>query len=73
MIRTQLETERLRLRLFTLDDLQIMFRLNTDPDVIKYADTPCKDMEEAKQRLEQGPLSDYQKYGSSARVFYSGT
>ena len=63
MIRTQLETERLRLRLFTHDDLQIMFKLGTDPDVIKYADTPCKDLAEAKQRLEQGPLSDYQKYG----------
>ncbi len=63
MIRTQLETKRLKLRLFTHDDLQIMFKLGTDPDVIKYADTPCKDLEEAKQRLEQGPLSDYQKYG----------
>jgi ribosomal-protein-alanine N-acetyltransferase len=63
MIRTKLETKRLSLRLFTHDDLQIMFRLGTDPDVIKYADTPCKDLEEAKQRLEQGPLADYQKYG----------
>ena len=63
MIRTELETARLRLRLFTHDDLQIMFRLNTDPDVIKYADTPAKDMEEVRQRLEQGPLSDYKKYG----------
>lgn len=63
MIRTRLETERLRLRLFTHDDLAIMYTLGTDPDVIRYADTPCKDMEEAKQRLEQGPLSDYQKYG----------
>jgi len=62
-IRTTLETKRLRLRLFTLDDLQIMFRLSTDPDVIKYADTACKDMAEARQRLEQGPLSDYEKYG----------
>lgn len=63
MIRTQLETERLKLRLFTYDDLPIMFTLNTDPDVIKYADTPAKDMAEAKQRLEEGPLADYEKYG----------
>lgn len=62
-IRTALETERLRLRLFTLDDLPVMYELNTDPDVIKYADSPVKDMEEARQRLEQGPLADYQKYG----------
>lgn len=63
MIRTQLETTRLRLRLFTHDDLEIMFSLNTDPDVIKYADSPARDMEEVRQRLEQGPLSDYKKYG----------
>jgi RimJ/RimL family protein N-acetyltransferase len=63
MIRKQLETQRLKLRWFTHDDLPVMYRLCTDPDVIRYADTPCKDMEEAKQRLEQGPLSDYQEYG----------
>ncbi len=63
MIRTHLETERLRLRLFTRDDVQIMFELNSDPEVIKYADTPARDLEEAMQRLEQGPLFDYEKYG----------
>ena len=63
MIRTQLETARLRLRLFTHDDLQVMYALNTDPDVIKYADSPASDMEEVRQRLEQGPLADYKKYG----------
>ena len=63
MIRTELETTRLRLRLFTHDDLQIMYRLSTDPDVIKYADTPARDMAEVKQRLEEGPLADYRKYG----------
>ena len=51
------------MRLFTLDDLQVMYKLCTDPDVIKYADTPAKDIHEAQQRLEQGPLADYQKYG----------
>lgn len=63
MIRTQLETERLRLRLFTHDDLPVMFTLNSDPDVTKYADTPAKDMQEVRKRLEQGPLADYEKYG----------
>ena len=64
MIRTQLETARLRLRLFTHADVQIMFELGSDPDVIKYAEaTPVRDLEEAMQRLEQGPLSDYEKYG----------
>ncbi|NNL00349.1 MAG: GNAT family N-acetyltransferase [Xanthomonadales bacterium] len=63
MIRTELETKRLRLRLFTHDDIAIMFKLGSDPDIIRYADTPCKDMDEARQRLEQGPLADYVKYG----------
>ena len=64
MIRTQLETERLRLRLFTHDDLEVMFELGTDPEIIKYAEPePLKDLEEARQRLEEGPLADYQKYG----------
>jgi len=62
-IRTTLETERLRLRLFTHDDLDVMFELNTDPDVIRYADEPVKDMDEVRQRLEDGPLADYKKYG----------
>src|SRR5210317_100320 len=63
MIRTELETERLRLRLFTLDDLPVMYLLNSDPDVIKYADEPVKDMQEARERLEKGPLADYRNYG----------
>lgn len=64
MIRTTLETERLRLRLFTPDDVQITYELGTDPDVIRYAENePLKDMAEAKQRLTEGPLADYEKYG----------
>jgi ribosomal-protein-alanine N-acetyltransferase len=63
MIRNYLETDRLRLRLFNHGDVSIMYELNTDPDVIKYADTPVKDMDEAKQRLEEGPLRDYETYG----------
>jgi RimJ/RimL family protein N-acetyltransferase len=64
MIRTRLETERLKLRWFTPDDVQAMFELNSDPDVIRYAEpTPALDLQEAMKRMEQGPLSDYEKYG----------
>lgn len=64
MIRKELQTERLRLRLFTLADVPIMFELNSDPEIIKYAEaTPTRDLQEARQRLEQGPLADYEKYG----------
>ena len=64
MIRRQLETDRLRLRWFTDADVQVMFELNSDPDVIRYAESsPAQDLDEARQRLEQGPLADYEKYG----------
>jgi len=64
MIRTTLETKRLRLRLFTPDDVQITYVLGTDPDIIKYAESePLRDMQAARQRLEQGPLADYRKHG----------
>ena len=64
MIRTNLETERLRLRLFNLDDIQITFELGTDPEIIRYAEPePLKDLQEARQCLEEGPLADYKKYG----------
>ena len=52
-IRTRLETTRLKLRLFTDQDLQIMFELNSDPEVIKYAEsTPAINIQEARERLE---------------------
>jgi len=64
VIRTNLETERLRLRLFNLDDIQITFELGTDPEIIRYAEPePLKDLQEARQCLEEGPLADYKKYG----------
>ena len=63
MIRTELETARLKLRLFTPDDVRVMYNLSTDPEVMKYADTPVRNIEEAKKRLEQGPLADYKNYG----------
>jgi len=64
VIRTNLETERLRLRLFNLDDIQITFELGSDPEIIRYAEPePLKDLQEARQCLEEGPLADYKKYG----------
>jgi len=75
MIRAELETERLRMRLFTSDDVQITYELGTDPEIIRYAENePLKDMQEARQRLEGGPLADYEKYGYGRfAVEYKGT
>ena len=64
MIRSRLETERLVLRLFTPDDVQAMYDLNSDPEVTRYAEAaPVRDLQEAREKLESGPLSDYEKYG----------
>lgn len=63
MMRKMLETERLQLRHFNHDDLPVMHVLNTDPDIIRYADEPSKDIKETRSRLENGALADYQKYG----------
>ena len=63
-IRTRLETERLVLRLFTRDDVQAMFKMNSDPDVIRYAEPePARDLDDAMSRLEEGPFYDYATYG----------
>jgi RimJ/RimL family protein N-acetyltransferase len=51
------------MRLFKPSDVQVTYELGTDPDVVRYADDPLKDMDEARRRLHEGPLADYEKYG----------
>jgi|AntAceMinimDraft_12_1070368.scaffolds.fasta_scaffold50835_2 hypothetical protein len=57
MIRTQLQTERLRLRLFTQDDLPVVHVLNTDPDIIKYT-VPMSASSRSVARHIRSPLKD---------------
>lgn len=48
-----LETSRLIVREFTLSDAQMMYDLNSDPEVVKYTgDLPFESVEEAKVFLE---------------------
>ncbi len=56
MIRTQLETARLKLRLLTYDDIQIMFELNSVPELIKYDDLLT--IRRLPQRQEKGARTD---------------
>jgi RimJ/RimL family protein N-acetyltransferase len=52
------------LRLFTPDDVQAMYDLNSDPEVTRYAEAaPVRDLQEAWEKLQAGPLADYEKYG----------
>jgi ribosomal-protein-alanine N-acetyltransferase len=57
-----IETERLLLRNFTIEDAALIYELNLDPDVIRYTHDPIKDMEHARQILEQVILPQYTLY-----------
>jgi RimJ/RimL family protein N-acetyltransferase len=59
-----LETERLLLRQFVEDDAEWFFRLNTDPDVLRFVpDKALANVEQAREVLIDHPIADYQKYG----------
>src|SRR6266498_4358830 len=57
-----IETGRLLLRTFTSDDAQLIYELNRDPEVIKYTQDPVKDIDHAKQILEQVIIPQYILY-----------
>ena len=56
------ETDRLLLRTFTIEDAPLIYELNLDPDVIRYTGDPIKDIEHAKQVLEQTIIPQYALY-----------
>ncbi|MBU0914296.1 MAG: GNAT family N-acetyltransferase [Gammaproteobacteria bacterium] len=59
-----LETPRLILRAFTLDDVDAMYQLMTVPDVIRYVgNKPAQSKQDVLDYLQQHPLRDYQIYG----------
>lgn len=57
-----IETERLLLRTFTMDDARLIYNLNLDPDVIRYTLDPMVDIEKAKEVLEKTILPQYALY-----------
>jgi ribosomal-protein-alanine N-acetyltransferase len=57
-----IETERLLLRTFTTDDVQLLYELNLDPEVTKYTYDPMKDINHAREVLEQIILPQYALY-----------
>ncbi len=57
-----IETERLLLRTFTMDDAQLLYELNLDPEVTKYTYDPMKDVDHAREVLEQIILPQYALY-----------
>ncbi len=57
-----LETERLILRLFTVNDAQLIYDLNLDEEVIKYTHDPIKDLDQAKKVLTENIIPQYELY-----------
>jgi len=59
-----LETEHLLLREFLEDDAEPFFKLNTNPDVLRFVpDKALVDVDQARQMLLDHPIADYQKHG----------
>jgi RimJ/RimL family protein N-acetyltransferase len=59
-----IDTGRLILRRFTLDDLPAFYELCSQPEIIRYAQsTPLASLEEARAFMHAAPFHDYATYG----------
>lgn len=59
-----IETPRLLLREFTLDDAPAFLVLNSNPEVLRYTGDPgVFTLDAARQALRDRPMADYQKHG----------
>lgn len=57
-----IETERLLLRTFTIEDAALIYELNSDPEVTRYTGDPIDSIEKAKEVLEKTILPQYALY-----------
>jgi len=59
-----LETDRLLLREYVEEDAEAFFKLNSDPDVLRFVpDKRLLNVEQARQILIDHPIADYRKHG----------
>jgi len=59
-----IETERLIVREYFEDDAEAFFRLNSDPEVVRFVpDAGLANVEEARKILMEHPIADYRKHG----------
>jgi ribosomal-protein-alanine N-acetyltransferase len=59
-----IETERLIVREYVEDDAEAFFRLNSDPEVLRFVpDAGLVNVEEARKMLMEHPVADYRKHG----------
>ena len=58
------ETDRLLVREYVEEDAEAFFKLNTDPEVLRFVpDKALLNVEQARQLLVDHPIADYRKYG----------
>ena len=63
-MKTFLETERLLLREYVEEDAEAFFKLNSDPEVLRFVpDQALLNVEQARQTLLDHPIADYRKHG----------
>jgi len=59
-----LETDRLLIREYVEEDAEAFFKLNTDPEVVRFVpDKPLLSVEHVRQILLDHPIADYRKHG----------
>jgi RimJ/RimL family protein N-acetyltransferase len=60
----EIDTGRLILRRFTLEDCDAFFRLGSDPEIIRYAQSePLRSLAAAREAMHRLPLHDYATHG----------
>jgi RimJ/RimL family protein N-acetyltransferase len=57
-----LETQRLILRQFTEDDADLLFELDSDPDVMRYIGPPLADVVAYRQQIREKYRAYYERY-----------
>src|ERR1044071_8753307 len=61
---TVLETQRLSLREFTVDDVQFILKLLNQPSFLRYiGDKQVRNLEDARQYILNGPVASYERNG----------
>ena len=61
---TGLETERLFVRRFSVDDAQFILTLLNEPSFIRYiGDKKVRNVEDARQYILNGPVASYERHG----------
>jgi RimJ/RimL family protein N-acetyltransferase len=59
-----LETDRLLVREYVEEDAEAFFKLNTDPEVLRFVpDKALLNVDQARQLLIDHPIGDYRKHG----------